>query len=180
VSNWIDYKLDVLATSPIEINQIAERLKEPSADLTKWLAKKHQPVNEAAAGIRELLKFESVTNLGFINQGFNKARRFSLEFKDRYYGIVNSHMGEVSNAYPSAVFLLEYSDQQWSYSGRRVIRDGDVIQEVHDGNQQAQAIDWVLLDIFAPFKAEYELGLEFGSLGRQGLADLSGTVNELK
>ena len=180
MSNWINYRLDVLANSPAEINQIAERLNQPSADLTKWVAKKHQPVNEAAVGIRELLKFESVTNLGFINQGFNKARRFSLDFKGRYYGIVNSRLGEVSNAYPSATFLLDYSDQQWSYSGRQVIRDGDVIKRIHDGPHQAQAIDWVLLDIFAPFKAEYELGLEFGSLWRQWLADLSGTVNELK
>jgi hypothetical protein len=32
MSNWIDYNLDVLAGSPAEISQIAERLNQPICD----------------------------------------------------------------------------------------------------------------------------------------------------
>ncbi len=41
-------------------------------------------------------------------------------------------------------------------------------------------MDWVLVDIFAPFKSEYELGAEFGSLWQEWLDDLTTAVHELK
>jgi len=69
---------------------------------------------------------------------------------------------------------------QASYTGKKVIKAGELIQQIHDGHQQAQAMDWVLVDIFAPYKAEYELGVEFGSLWHQWLADLAVAVNELR
>jgi hypothetical protein len=40
MSNWIDHKLDVLAGSPAEINQIAERLNQPSLELANWIAQR--------------------------------------------------------------------------------------------------------------------------------------------
>jgi hypothetical protein len=43
---------------------------------------------------------------------------------------------------------------------------------VWNSHQKAQAIDWMLLDIFAPFRAEYELGQPFGSLWNQWVDDL--------
>jgi hypothetical protein len=166
MANWIDYNLDVLAGSPAEINQIAERLNQPSLELANWTAERDgQPVNEVAEGLKELVEFKTVKNLGYVNSDINKARRFSLEFKDRHYGIVNSHLVEVSEAFPTAIFLLEYCDMQASYAGKRVIRAGEVVQEVFDGDQQVQGLDWALLDIFSPFKAEYYgEEHEFGSL----------------
>ena len=41
-----------------------------------------------------------------------------------------------------------------SYAGKTVIRAGEVVQEVHDGDQKAQSLDWVLIDIFPPFYAD--------------------------
>jgi hypothetical protein len=38
MSNWIAYQLDVLARNPAEMNQIAERLKQPSEKLVSWVA----------------------------------------------------------------------------------------------------------------------------------------------
>src|SRR5271167_1075889 len=104
MSNWIDYNLDVLASSPAEINQIAERLNQPSFELASWIAQRDgQPVSEVAAGLKELLEFKMVKNLGYVDNDVNKARRFSLEFKDKYYGIVDSHLIEVFRAFPKAV-----------------------------------------------------------------------------
>ncbi len=122
-------------------------------------------MSEVAEGLKELLEFKTVKNLGYVNKDVNKARRFRLEFKDKSYGIVNSHLIRVSKAFPAAIFLLEYFDTQASYSGKRVIRAGEVVQEVFDGDQQVQGLDWALLDIFAPFRAEYYgEEHEFGSL----------------
>jgi len=181
MGNWIDYRLDVLANSPAEINQIAERLNQPSQELIAWVAKESgQSANEVAVGLKDLLTFKAVTNLGYVSDEVNKARRFSLAFKDRYYGIVKSHLAEVSEAFPTAIFLLEYYDQQASYAGKKVIRAGELVRQIHDGHQQAQAMDWVLVDIFAPFRTEYELGAEFGSLWQEWLADLTIAVHELK
>ncbi len=156
MSNWIDYNLDVLAGSPAEINQIAERLNQPSSELANWIAQRDgQPLSTVRKGLEELLEFKTVKNLGYVATEINKARRFSLAFKDRSYSVVNSHLVGLSKAFPTAIFLLEYFDLQASYSGKRVMRAGEVVQEVFDGDQKVQGLDWALLDIFAPFRAEY-------------------------
>jgi hypothetical protein len=182
MSNWIDYHLDVLANSPAEINQIAERLNQPSLELAGWIAQRSgQSVSESAERLKELLEFKTVENLGDVDNDVNKARRFSLDFNDKYYGIVDSHLTEVSRAFPAAVFLLEYFDMQASYAGKRVIRDGEVVQEVFDDDQQVQGLDWALLDIFAPFRAEY-FGEEheFGSLWAPWLETIVAAAKALK
>ena len=182
MSNWIDYKLDVLAGSPAEINQIAERLNQPSLELASWIAQRDgQPVSDVEEGLKRLIEFKTVKNLGYVSNDVNKARRFSLAFKSRYDGIVDSHLVEVSEAFPKAIFLLEYFDMQASYSGKRVIRAGEVVQEVFDGDQQAQGLDWALLDIFAPFRAEYYgEEHEFGTLWAQWVDDMVASAMTLK
>jgi hypothetical protein len=182
MSNWIHYNLDVLAGSPAEINKIAERLNQPSSELANWIAQRDgQPVSAVREGLKELLEFRAVRNLGYVSNDVNKARRFSLAFKSRYYGIVDSHLVEVSEAFPKAIFLLEYFDMQASYSGKRVTRAGEVVQEVFDGDQKVEGLDWALLDIFAPFKAEY-YGEEqdFGSLWTPWLDAIMTAAKSLK
>jgi hypothetical protein len=182
MSNWIDYNLDVLAGSPAEINHIAERLNQPSSELANWIAQRDgQPLSTVREGLKGLLDFKANRNLGYVSNDINKARRFNLSFKDRHYGIIDSHLIEVSEAFPAAVFLLEYHDTQASYSGQRVMRAGEVVQEVFDGDQKVQGLDWALLDIFAPFRAEY-YGEErdFGSLWTPWLDSVIAAVSELK
>ena len=69
---------------------------------------------------------------------------------------------------------------QSSYAGRVVIRAGEDIQCVYDGDQQAQAYEWVLPNIFAPFRAEYWNGWEFGSLWEQWVRELAASVHQLQ
>ena len=181
MSNWIDYKLDVLAESPAEINQIAERLNQPSTGLANWIAQRDgQPLSTVQEGLKGLLGFKAERNLGYVSNDLNKARRFSLSFKDRHYGIIDSHLAEVSESFPAAAFLLEYHDAQASYSGKRVMRAGEVVQEVFDGDQRVQGLDWALPDIFAPFRAEYWEGHDFGSLWTPWLDAVTAAVSELK
>ena len=181
MSNWIDYDLDVLASNPAEINQIAARLNQPSLELATWVAQRFgQPVGEVAEGLKDLIEFKTLCNLGDVDNTTNKARRFRISFKDRHSGVVRSHLSEVSAAFPTAIFMINYYDMQASYAGKWVERAGELVQQIHDGHQQAQAMDWVLLDIFAPFRAEYELGLEFGSLWQEWLADTAAAVQDLK
>ena len=180
MSNWIDYHLDVLASSPAEINQIAERLNRPSLELANWVAQTFgQPVGEVVENLKDLLAFKTVRNLGYSDNTVNKARRFIISFKN-VTGIVNSHLYEVSEAFPTALFLLTYCDDQANYAGKLVMRAGEEVQQIHDGDQRALAVDWVLLDIFAPFIAEYKLGLEFGSLWQEWLFDVAAVVQGLK
>jgi len=181
MSNWVDYELDVLAGSPAEINQIAGRLKQPSTELVTWAAEKFgQPSSEVAEGLKELFDFKATRNLGYVDASVNQARRFTLAFKSRSYGIVNSHLYEISAEFPFAVFLLTYRDMMASYSGKDVIRAGGIIQSVHDGDPKVQSLDWVLIDIFPPFYAEYYDGLPFGSLWQEWLAKLEAAVAELR
>jgi hypothetical protein len=91
-----------------------------------------------------------------------------------------SHIVLVSRQFPTAIFLLEYWDDQYSYAGKLVIRAGEEIREVFDGNQQSQACEWVLPDIFAPFRAEYDRDLEFGSLWGQWVRELAAGIRELQ
>jgi hypothetical protein len=180
MANIIDYRLDVLAGSPEEINSIAARLKEPSSKLVEWVAGRfNEQPSEAAEHVRMLVSFEPVVNLFAMDENVNKARRFNNSFKS-WTGIVNSHVSEVSSEFPAAVFLLLHYDMGWSWTGKMVIRSGEVIQEVFDGNQRAQSLDWVLPDIFAPFKAEWCSKLEFGSLWPEWIEELSTSVEELR
>ena len=182
MSNWIDCNLDVLAGSPAEINQIAERLNQPSLELAGWIARRDgQQANEVTEALKELLEFKAVRNLGYVSNDVNKARRFSLSFKDRHYGIIDSQLAEVSEEFPTAVFLLEYRDAQASYTGKRVMRAGEIVKEVFDGDQRVQGLDWALLDIFAPFETEYHgEEHEFGSLWAPWLEAIIAATKALK
>jgi hypothetical protein len=181
MSNWIDYNIDVLAGSPIEINRIADRLKRPSNKLVGWVAGRDgESAAKITEGLKKLFDFEATKNLGYVDPVVNQARRFHLSFRSKSYGIVDSHLFEISAEFPSSIFLLTYRDMMASYSGRRVIRAGEVVQEVHDGDQKVQSLDWILIDIFPPFFAEYYDGLEFGSLWQEWLGKLEAAVEELK
>ena len=181
MSNIIDYSLVVLAASPEEINRIASRLKQPSSELLDWIANRdNREPGEIVESLTELVSFEPVTNLFCIHESVNKARRFENSFKDRFTGIVNSHIFEVSAAFPHAVFLLEYRDMQYSYAGKRVMRAGEEVRITFDGAQQSQAVDWVLPDIFAPFLAEWNEGLPFGSLWAKWLEDCKTALKRLE
>lgn len=181
MSNSIYYRVDVLASSLTEMNNVAESLKQPSSTLVDWIAEKgRQPVHEVAENIKRLLAFVDVGEVvGFIDS-IGKTHQFGLSFPQKYHGIVDSHLLEVSRAFPAAVFLLEYFDPQFSYSGKKVIRADEVVQHIHDGSQKAQAVDWVKLDIFAPFRAEYDARLPFGSLWKQWVDDMISATDELK
>ena len=180
MANAISYRLSVLATSPAEINSIATRLKKPSTELVDWAAKRFDKERSAVAeGITRLVAFEPSANLFYVHESVNKARRFHNSFK-RYSGIVDSHIFEVSTEFPNTLFLLEYFDEMSSYTGKTVIIAGKETQHVHDGRQHAQGLDWALPDIFAPFKAEYELGLPFGSLWDEWLRAIGDAVGKLK
>lgn len=181
MSNVIDYVLDVLATSPEEINRIAVRLKQPSTKLLDWAGKQHNcKPDEIVQFVTELVSFEPTKNLFYVHESVNKSRRFSNHFKSRHTGIVDSHMFLVSQEFPNAVFLLEHFDIQYSYSGKRVIQAGEVVQEIFDGTHKSQGIDWVLLDIFSPFRAEWCEGLNVGSLWSQWVKDVATVVEQMR
>ena len=181
MGNWIDCQLSVLAADPAEINQIEPALKEPSDELLRWAAGRvNKSPEEIAADVKELVSFAAVRNLGFVHPSVNKARRFKNGFKDRFWGTVMSHLVFASEKFPTAIFLLEYWDAQWSYAGKMVIRAGEEIQHVRDDKQQAQAQEWLLPNIFAPYWAEYQNGLEFGSLWGQWVTELAAAVRGLE
>ena len=168
MSNIPDYRLDVLATSPREINRIAPRLKHPSlgwwTGLTASQVRSRDPLRRGGP----VLSVEY------------KARRFKNSVYDRSVGIVQNYLFEVSAEFPNTVFLLEYRDMDAAYSGKMVIRAGDVVQQIFDGDQRAQALDWALLDIFAPFRAEWNEGLQFGSLWAKWVADAKAKLRQLE
>jgi len=181
MSNWIDVHLDVLASSPAEIAEIESALKTASEELIAWRAQREgvEP-RVIAENVKAIVAFKVVGNLGRVDPSVNKARRFEVSFNDSFSGLVWSHVDLVSRDFPNAVFLAEYWDMQMSYDGKIVIRAGDEIRSSHDGNQRAQAHEWVLPNIFAPYRAEYELGLEFGSLWDQWLEGMSKELAALK
>jgi hypothetical protein len=173
MGNWVDVQLDVLASSPEEINQIEHALQEPSDELIAWRAQLcGENPQEIAAKVKEIVSFKPIRNLGYIDPSINKARRFECEWKDRFWGLLWSHVHSVSRKFPCAVFLAQYWDDCTSYGGKYVIRAGNKIRSSYDGNQHAQGREWVLPNIFAPFVAEVELGLECGSLWDKWMDDM--------
>ncbi len=181
MANIIEYRVEVLASSPDEINRIAARLKEPSKALVDWVAERwgQQDRRDLAENLRSLVAFKPVENLFYVHDSVNKARRFRNSFK-RWSGIVDSHLFEISEEFPTALFMVLYFDQMASYSGKFVIQNGKILCDTHDGNHHAQSIDWTLLDIFSPFRAEYELGVPFGILWDEWVQEMGAAVEKLK
>ena len=184
MSYWIHCDLDVLASSPNEMKRIAERLNQPSQELASWVAERlGQPVSEVAKGLPRLLEFKAVKNLVYADDRLNQARRFRIDFNRTRYGIVWSHLDEVSGAFPTAIFLVECRDGGLDYASKTVIRAGEVVRELYDGERPDQlGVDWALLDIFAPFRTEYYGGetAEFGSLWQPWLEAVMVAVRRLK
>jgi hypothetical protein len=82
MANIIDCTLDVQACSPKEINDKAKALREPSTELVNWTTAETQTPPDAASGhLHQLVEFHSVTNLGYIAEDLNMARRFANSFK---------------------------------------------------------------------------------------------------
>jgi hypothetical protein len=176
MSNWIDYNLDVLAGSTAEINQITEKLNQPSLQLAGWIAQRDgQQLNQVTEGLKKLLEFKTVRNLGHVHDEINKARRFTLAFKDKHWGIVDSHLAEISEAFPNAIFLPEYSDIQASYSGKRVMRARK--SSAGGIRRRSESAGPGLGAAGAEYHGEEH---DFGSLWTPWLDAVSAAVNELK
>jgi len=173
MSNWVDIHLDVLATTPSEINQIECALQEPCEELVTWRAQRTgENPNEIAASVKEIVSFKPIKTLGCIHPSVNRARRFESEWKDKFWGLVWSHVFFVSRDFPQAVFLVQYRDDSMSYGGKVVIHANKEICSSYDGDHRAQGIEWVLPNIFAPFRTEYELGLGCGSLWHEWIESM--------
>lgn len=203
--SWIDCTLDVLATNPEEINNIAKALLVPSkeflvrviqteneiSDMAKALLETSQEFlvpgtetqstdDEEIEGLRELVAFKAVKNLGYVDESVNKGRRFENSLKSPFRPYIHALLCQISETFPHAIFLVEYCDMQWSWSSKEVLRNGVVERSVFDDRQQAQAMDWILLNIFAPFRAEYQTEQPFGSLWNQWVYDLVAAADALK
>ena len=178
MSNLLHYDLEVLADSPAEIDQIGHRLEHPSAELVnRFVEKSGRPADNVADDLKGLVAFSEAGE----NHFDLKERSFAVSFKNNGAGgLVDSHLFDVSQAFPQAVFLLTYYHPQASYAGKQVIRSGEIIQSMHDDYHREQAVDWVLLDIFTPFKIEHYRGLECGSLWQEWLDDVGAAVQVLK
>ena len=143
-------------------------LREPA---NQW-AKSHKALKHSSASLRRGTFF-------YQDDSVNKARQFSLSFKGEHDGIVDSHLIEVSAAFPKALFLPRIlrhaSELLWQASdagGRNRARS-------NDKDQKSQALDWALLDIFAPFRAEYCEEKPFGSLWNRWLEDIVAAAKQL-
>jgi len=181
MSNTVHYELDVLARNPTEINLIATTLMHVSAQLIHSVAERFgQTVSEIAEALNDLVWFEVVCNLGVVDPSVNKARRFRTHSVDRHRSVIESHLLEVSVGFPRTVFLLTFRDCQYSYSEKWVVRAGKIAQRVQDYCLRGQGMDWALLDIFAPFLAEYDEELEFGSLWNEWVDDVIAAAKDLK
>jgi hypothetical protein len=174
LNNCLNYTLDVLA-SRAEFSEICERLNRPSLELIRRIAERFdEPADKIAGWVTDerLLDFELVEPVD--------TALLSLYCRDEHRCIVDNHLVEVSHAYPKAIFLLDYNNSYARYTARRVIRAGEVVQEIVDDDWQVQRSDWALLDIFAPFKAEYYSQKEFGSLWDSWLDSVIEAATRLK
>jgi hypothetical protein len=174
-------QLDVLASSPEEINKIEAALQQPCEDQLAWVAQKIG--NAPKEFVEEVIKsvaFRPTRNLAQMDPSVNTARRFSNEVPDYVAGVVRSHVYFVSEAFPEAIFLMSHWDTGISYAGKSVIRGGREIRHVHDGNQQSQGREWVKPNIFAPYEAEFNNGVEFGSLWSSWLVETEAAIAKLK
>jgi hypothetical protein len=127
LSNQIDFYLDVLASSPDELRQIGSALQEPSTKLLAWEARRWgQRVEDISADVKDLVSFKPAQSIGYVDP--TRARRFINSSKERFQGLVKTHVHIVSEPFPKAIFLLEYWNLQVSSAGKIVIWAGDAVR----------------------------------------------------
>jgi hypothetical protein len=177
MANWIDCRLDVLATDPKEINDIANALLEPSRELVVWATGTRPPDDAEIERLRKFFAFQTIRD---IYGNPNTARLFENSYKFNFQGLIDGHPYRVSLAFPNAIFLLHYWDMQLGWAWKEVMRNGVVERSVSDCDQPAQAVEWVLLDIFAPFRTEYQNGQPFGSMWSRWVDDLVAAAEGLR
>lgn len=86
-----------------------------------------------------------------------------------------NRLGETSEQFPSATFLLEELDGQYCWSRRKVVRAGDVIRSSFD-DRPDQLADWIPIDIFTPFIFEFYNELPFGSMWERFLSEAEAQI----
>jgi hypothetical protein len=166
--------LDVLARRSEQMDSIADALERPSEAL---FTQQWSDQGEVEAYVRaESFKFVCV--LGYECPEDTRARRFSSAYDDHPPGIVVRHAHLVSAQFPTATFLLEFWDH--THASRMVIRGGTTVRDVHTTQQQPFRQPWALMDIFAPYRSEYDNYGEFGSQWQAWVDDVVEAVERLK
>ena len=153
--------------------QRIQRLNEPSKELRAWLCERLQLPR--IDGISDVLDFKIAGNLTIIEAG---VRTFRLTIQDRFRGTVAIHLVEISAAFPTAVFLLE--SEGTGFIRKVVLRGGHWFQDVRSDDPGIQTTSAGILDIFAPYRAEHEARLTFGSLWKRWLDLTEASLQQLK
>ena len=181
MSDWIDMRVNVLASSPEEISKIQTALQHLPEGLLAWVVQAMETTPKLL--VEKVLKditFRPSENVEFADTSVEKECRLENAWPYYAYGVVWSHLYLVSRDFFHATFLVEYCDAGRSFAGRVVLLGGHEIRSVHDGKQQTQGSEWVLPDIFAPYRAEHHRGAEFGSLWDGWLIEMQGAVTKLR
>jgi hypothetical protein len=178
MGNWIYAQLEVLASND-GISRIGAALEEPCERLIIWAATEWmKDPKEISADVKRIVAFKPSDSTG---RPFpSKSGRFEHSWKDRWWDVVLKHLSYVSREFPEAVFLLSYQEPFRSYAGKFVICGGREIRHVHDSHQRGQGWEWVLPNIFAPYKSEYYSEYDFGSLWGHWLIGMEGAIAELR
>jgi hypothetical protein len=176
------FVVDVLATDPDQADQITESINQASRKLIQDTVAKLKQPEDSVSYLNELLRFTPAdcSDSGITN-ALGKMRRFRLAIPILRFDIVEAHLVDLSKQFLQTPFLVEYRD--WYSSCKRVMRDGEIVQEAIDGVHRVHGMDWASIDIFAPFKAEYESGFPFGVLWDEWVDDLieaAGLLKEIK
>jgi hypothetical protein len=117
MSNTLYVDIDVLAGSPVEINEITARLNTPSNELVDRLFKgAGQTREEVQLGLARILSFSIVRKLGNFNPDLNRALRFRIDIASKRNGVLDGHLFEISTAFPTVVFLIERYDPMYSFT----------------------------------------------------------------
>lgn len=174
MGNMVECELLVLAKGPDEINSIEAALQEPSRELVARFAGSEEDIpHTIAQDVRALVTFRRDCCMGgsAVDVG-----GFFNSFSDCFWAVVKGHLLRVSETFPSAIFLLEFSGT--TYVGQLVISDGVEIREVR-GNKRNDG-PWALPNIFNPFVAEHERGIKVGSLWGEWVIDMNAAVRQLE
>jgi hypothetical protein len=186
MSTPVDVTVDVLASDPAEIKNIKATLQEPCEKLIAWYTKKCDENHVImATDIKEVVAFRQICKLGYVHESVNKSRRFDNCFEYEYSGLVWTHLHFVSERFPKAIFLAQYSNILF-YGGKIVIRNGREIRASHfndwvcEGSDDSEVPQWASPNIFAPYQEEYNRGVEFGSLWDEWVKDMRKAVAGLE
>jgi hypothetical protein len=175
--NDLEIEFEVLDTRD-ELYAVARSLSEPDEDVSRKASCRTASGDDADPdALRKRIAFASIG----VNNEYDcdgEGWHFSCKTEEQRLPDVLFHLFERSSRHRASLFLIKIG-HEGEYSEKTVVHGGAILATTVDPHPLTASKPWAPLDIFIPYKTEFETGREVGSLWENWVADMKEGLAQL-